>query len=71
MNEIEIPDGLKEIARGRDVLLIEDVSLATNTAQQTIRKSLCLKGNFEGLIPKKIAGRWNFKTIDIARLING
>jgi len=67
----EIPEGLAKIANGRDIIGTYETALVTNTASQTIRKHLCLKGHFHGCKPIKIGGRLHFAVSDIARLIRG
>ena len=67
----EIPDGLRKIANGRDLLLVTEVGLATNTQVQTIRKKICQTGSFHGAKPVKIGGRLQFAVEDIAKLLRG
>ncbi len=67
----EIPQGLENIAKGRDNILTYEVSLVTNTATQTIRKHLCHTGSFHGIKPIKIGGRLQFPVKEVARLIRG
>ena len=67
----EIPQGLAKLANGCDIIGTHEVGLATNTAPQTIRKHLCLKGHFHGCKPIKIGGRLHFSVSDIAKLIRG
>jgi hypothetical protein len=67
----EIPQGLANIAKGRDNILTHEVSLVTNTAPQTIRKHLCHTGSFYGIKPIKIGGRLQFPVKEVARLIRG
>jgi hypothetical protein len=67
----EIPEGLANIAKGRDNILTHELSLATNTATQTIRKHLCQAGHFHGLKPIKIGGRLQFPVGEVAKLVRG
>ncbi len=67
----EIPQGLANIAKGRDNILTHEVGLVTNTATQTIRKHLCHTGSFHGIKPIKIGGRLQFPVREIAKLIRG
>ncbi len=67
----EIPQGLANIAKGRDNILTYELSLVTNTATQTIRRHLCQTGSFHGIKPIKIGGRLQFPVRDIAKLIRG
>ncbi len=67
----EIPEGLANIAKGRDNILTHEVSLVTNIATQTIRKYLCQTGSFHGIKPIKIGGRLQFPVNQIAKLIRG
>jgi hypothetical protein len=65
----EIPEGLANIAKGRDNILTHEVGLATNTASQTIRKHLCQSGHFHGIVPLKIGGRLQFPVDQVAKLV--
>lgn len=65
----EIPEGLANIAQGRDNILTHEVGLATNTATQTIRKHLCQTGSFHGVKPIKIGGRLQFSVVEVAKLV--
>jgi hypothetical protein len=67
----EIPEGLANIAKGRDNILTHEVGLATNTASQTIRKHLCQSGHFHGIVPLKIGSRLQFPVGEVARLLRG
>lgn len=67
----DIPQGLANIANGRDNILTHELSLVTNIAIQTIRKHLCHTGSFHGIRPIKIGGRLQFPVKDIAKLIRG
>ena len=67
----EIPDGLRKIANGRDLLLATEVGLVTNTQVQTLRKKICQTGSFHGAKPVKIGGRLQFAVDDIAKLLRG
>jgi len=67
----EIPEGLANIAKGRDNILTHEVGLATNTASQTIRKHLCQSGHFHGIVPLKIGGRLQFPVGEVAKLVRG
>lgn len=67
----EIPEGLANIAKGRDRLPTDEFAYVTNTATQTIRKHLCQKGHFHGVVPIKIGSRLQFAVEDIARLLRG
>ena len=67
----EIPEGLANIAKGRDNILTHEVGLATNTASQTIRKHLCQSGHFHGIKPLKIGGRLQFPVGEVAKLVKG
>jgi hypothetical protein len=65
----ELPEGLRQIAKGRDILSLDETAFMTNQAAQTIRKHICLYGHFNGATPLKIGGRWNFFVRDIAKLM--
>lgn len=67
----EIPEGLANIAKGRDNILTHELGAATNTATQTIRKHLCQTGSFHGVRPIKIGGKLQFAVVDIAKLLRG
>lgn len=66
-----IPEGLAQVAKGRDNILTHELGLVTNTATQTIRKHLCQTGSFHGVKPIKIGGRLQFAVVDIAKLLRG
>ncbi len=66
-----IPEDLSLMARGRDLLLLNEVAAISNTAPQTIRKHLCQTGHFHGIKPIKIGGRIQFAIKDIEKLIKG
>ena len=67
----DIPEGLAQVAKGRDTILTHELGAVTNTARQTIRKHLCQTGSFHGIKPIKIGGRLQFSVIDIAKLLKG
>jgi len=69
INEVAIPEGLKQTAKGRDILPLDETAQVTNNAPQTLRKHICLYGHFHGAKPLKIGGRWNFFVTDIAKLM--
>ena len=68
---IEIPDGLKKAANGRDLIPLKETGFALSTQAQTIRKHLCVTGSFHGAKPIKIGGRILFAVTDIAKLLRG
>lgn len=67
----EIPEGLANIAKGRDNILTHELGAATNTATQTIRKHLCQTGSFHGIKPIRIGGRLQFPVGEVAKLVRG
>lgn len=67
----EIPEGLANIAKGRDNILTHELGMATNTASQTIRKHLCQTGSFHGIVPIKIGGKLQFPVSEVAKLVRG
>ena len=66
-----IPEGLAQVAKGRDNILTHELGVVTNTATQTIRKHLCQTGSFHGVKPIKIGGRLQFPVIEVAKLVRG
>lgn len=65
----EVPEGLANLANGRDLITVTEFAFVTNIAEQTIRKHLCLHGDAFGVTPIKIGGRVLFKVVDVAKLI--
>jgi hypothetical protein len=70
LKKVTIPEGLKNTANGRDILTLEETAQVTNSKPQTLRKHICLYGNFHDIKPIKIGGRWNFFVTDIAKLLS-
>ena len=66
-----LPDGLAKIANGRDLISTHETAYAFGIGPQTLRKHLCIKGNFHGVKPIKIGDRWYFTVKDLAPLIRG
>jgi hypothetical protein len=67
----DLPEGLAKIANGRDLISTHETAYAFGIVPQTLRKHLCLKGNFHGVKPIKIGDRWHFSVKDLAQLIRG
>lgn len=65
----DLPIGLASIAKGRDLINTNEAGFAVGSSPQTIRKHICLRGNFHGIKPIKIGGRLLFPVTELAKLI--
>ena len=68
-NDFIIPQGLANLANGRDNITTEELAQVTNYSIATILKDHCLYGHFKGVKPIKIGKKLNFPVIDVAKLL--
>ncbi len=66
-----IPPGLAQLARGRDLITLAEVARVLNKAPQTLRKLHSADGAVYGMRPRKIGGRLLWAVADVARVLAG
>ncbi len=66
----ELPNGLSNIARSRDLITTTELAEILNKDPQTLRKNYSQFGQAYGLRPIKLGNRLLWKVQDIALIIN-
>lgn len=69
--QIEIPEALAAIAKGRDHIRTDEFAYALNKAKQTIRKEHCLTGEAYGIRPIKVGNTLLWPVAPTAALLRG